>query len=475
MSPLNVRRYRAERLLRREFDRSRAAVLATVRARLRASGVSLDAGDLEACYAEAWQGLYATLLDGQEVANPGGWLALVTFRRAIDEHRARLRQHCAESPDELEGAIAGGRDLPGELDDRIRLRQLFEALRGRLSERELQAATLCYLQGLTRSEAAERMGVSEARVRKLMEGHGNGRPGVAGKVGALVATIRDGGWCEEQGSLMRGLAYGILDPEGDRYRLARIHRDECPACRAYVLSLRGLAAVLPPVPALLRWVLAATGTGGAGAGAAGGAGAHAGAGVGGGVGGQPPPVAGGPPPLAGATGAGAAGAGGGWALAGGGAAAKLAVGCLLAAGIGASCAALTLGPLAPAHSAGGGHHARRLAARSRSRGRERLVSPALGTRILARSPAPAPSRPSTVGSLTPVKRATHEFGLEQPPARFQSAATGTARSARSSGPASRSAASTGASASVSADRSSAAGSGQSDGGPSEAQREFGIG
>jgi hypothetical protein len=60
-------------------------------------------------------------------------------------------------------------------------------------------------------------------MRKLMDGQGTGRPGVAGKVGRLAETIRDGGWCEEQGSLMRGLAYGILDPDGDRYRLALIH------------------------------------------------------------------------------------------------------------------------------------------------------------------------------------------------------------------------------------------------------------
>ena len=68
----------------------------------------------------------------------------------------------------------------------MRLRQLFEGLRGRLDAREREAAALCYLQGLSRSEAAARMGVSEARMRKLMEGRGPGRPGVAGKVGALV-------------------------------------------------------------------------------------------------------------------------------------------------------------------------------------------------------------------------------------------------------------------------------------------------
>ena len=37
-------------------------------------------------------GLYTTMLAGDtEIANPAGWLALVTYRRAIDEHRARLR------------------------------------------------------------------------------------------------------------------------------------------------------------------------------------------------------------------------------------------------------------------------------------------------------------------------------------------------------------------------------------------------
>src|SRR5580692_5688046 len=95
MSPLPLRRYRAERLLREEFDRRRAEVLAVVRSRLRAKGVQLDGGDLEACYAQAWQGLYSALLAGREVANPTGWLTVVTFRRAIDEHRSRSRRLAA--------------------------------------------------------------------------------------------------------------------------------------------------------------------------------------------------------------------------------------------------------------------------------------------------------------------------------------------------------------------------------------------
>ena len=72
MSPLTLRRYRAERLLREEFEALQGRVLARGAGRLAGSGVSLDQSDLEACYAQAWQGLYAAMLDGQEIANPRG-------------------------------------------------------------------------------------------------------------------------------------------------------------------------------------------------------------------------------------------------------------------------------------------------------------------------------------------------------------------------------------------------------------------
>ncbi len=241
-------RYRAERLLRKDFAGLRKKVLTIVRGQLRAKGVALDPADLEASYAQAWHGLYATVLEGEQVENPSAWLVLVTFRRAIDEYRSAGRA----------GVLDGGKnssypsrfdatrtDLASELDDRARLRHVFEALRSRLSAREREAASLCYLQGLSRAEAAERMGVSEARMRKLMEGAGAGRPGVAGKMGELLETIKAGGWCEQQSSLMRAYAFGILDPGGERHALAVAHCRECPACRAHVASLRGLASVLP--------------------------------------------------------------------------------------------------------------------------------------------------------------------------------------------------------------------------------------
>ncbi len=359
MSPLPLRRYRAERLLREEFGGRREEVLAIVRSRLRAQGLRLDVGDLEGCYAQAWQGLYAALLAGREVANPVGWLTVVTYRRAIDEHRSRTRAPACAAGGSMDQrgaslqASAPERDLAAELDDRARLRQLFEGLRGQLTSRECEAASLCYLQGLSRSEAATRMGIGETAMRKLMEGRGSGRPGVAGKVGDLLRAIRGGEWCEQQASLMRGLAFGLLDPDGERYRLARIHQRECPACRAYVLSLRGLAAVLPPLA--LPWGFGVGAGAGAGAGTGGGAGAGAGAGTAAGAGASGTGV--------GVGSAAGGGAGTGFGIGAGAGGAKLAVSCVLALSVG--CVAIVGLPRRSAGATHGrGSHATVLAARA---------------------------------------------------------------------------------------------------------------
>jgi RNA polymerase sigma factor (sigma-70 family) len=495
-----LHRFRAERLLREEFEALRAGVTAGVAARLRAAGVQLDSRDLEACYAAAWHGLYAAVLDGQEIASPAGWLALVTYRRAIDEHRARRRIEYAPLDDHSEYAgaradqalrmfatamatVVDRRDLAAELDDRIRLRQLLEALRARLSSREREAATLCYLHGLTRAQAAARMGISRSRMRKLMEGQGNARPGVSAKLGVLVQTIDAGRWCEEQGSLMRGFAFGILDPQGERYGLARAHHAACSSCRAYVLSLRGLAAVLPPVPAMLHAALGAGATAGAGGGAAAGlgsgSGAASGAGAGAGAGAAVPASSGaGGAALSASGAAGAGAAGGGWWLAGGPVGAKLAVGCLLALGVGAGCVALE-GKSHDARSAMHARHARARASHDRqgapgideqARARGALANDALAARRLAHAPAPI-GHPTAVAASA---RASREFGPEQ-----RTAATVQARAAGSSGRSSlaRAATANPARARVAPAASGAATSSASAGssGVPAAQREFAPG
>jgi RNA polymerase sigma factor (sigma-70 family) len=324
MSPATLRHYRAQRLLQRDFRALRVGVLATVSARLRTAGAELDSSELDACYATAWQGLYAAALGGEEIANPRAWLVLVTYRRAIEELRAARRR---DEP--LDHDASFERDLDVELDERDRLRSLLQGMRARLDVREREAAALCYLHGYSRGEAARLMGLSETRMRKLMEGN-KGRAGVSAKVAELAETIRQGGFCEQQGSLMRALAFGVLDPAGERYTLAVAHRRDCPACRRYVATLRGAAVVLPPVLTLPA---------GAARGLAGlaGLGHHVAAG----------PASASIPSLgaSAATGGGGA-AGGGWAL--GGAGAKLAAGCLLAVGIGAGCVVIEQ-PGGPGH------------------------------------------------------------------------------------------------------------------------------
>ncbi len=418
MSPLLLRRYRADRLLRDEFEALRGRVIGTVQARLLGAGASLDRSDLEAAYAVAWHGLHAAVLEGQQIVNPAGWLAVVTHRRALDEHRARrgavpVPLLDGQGPGVVAAAAACERDLVDELDDRARLRALLEGLRSRLSERERQAAALCYLQGLSRLEAAAQMGVSESRMRKLMEGAGKGLRGVAAKVGALVQAIAGGEWCEEQGSLMRGLAFGILDPQGDRYRLALSHSDACPACRAYVLSLRGLAAALPPVPALLHTVLAAGAGGGASALAwSGSAGGGAGAGGSAGVTSVQLGSSMGAGTISASGAAGAGAAGGGWWLAGG-MGAKLAAGCLLALGVGAGCAALEGSP-----RRGDGHpHGRSRAGAGLHRSAPAPASGLAAVRAGAwgtTASTPQPMRSASTAKVSAVAGASREFGPERP-------------------------------------------------------------
>jgi DNA-directed RNA polymerase specialized sigma24 family protein len=447
--------------------------------RLRAAGVHLDAGDVDACYASAWHGLYAAMLDGRQIESPAAWLTLVTYRRAIDEHRARGRIECAPLDDREDASGVGRgvssrafsataltaaqrRDMATDLDDRIKIGQLLEALRARLSSREREAAALCYLHGLSRADAAAQMGISEARMRKLMEGRGSARPGVCAKLGKLAETIAAGRWCEEQGSLMRGFAYGILDPRGERYRLARAHHTACPSCRAYVLSLRGLAAVLPPVPAMLHLVLgagagAAVGAaGGAGSGAASGAGAGASVPAGSGAGGAALSASG----AAGAAGAGAAG--GGWWLAGGPLGAKLAVGCLLALGVGAGCVALE-GRTHNGHDASHAHHARASAKRHGSSASERLAHGQVALTAVTPAAAAAAQAPAQgarrLTGATNSARAAREFGPEQ-----------AGRSEVSSAQAPAAVASTASAGSVSGKSAAAAPTSVSRGGPGASAR-----
>jgi DNA-directed RNA polymerase specialized sigma24 family protein len=260
----------AVRIVESEYEDAKAEVIRTVVAKLANAGVELPDLDLEGFYNAAWQVLFLKLREGEEIENRKGFLVTVTYRLALSEYRGTHREHPLDLP--ALDQIAVETDHDAQIHTAKQLSELKAALRLKLSERELQAATLCYFQGYSRPEAAKVLGVTPRRMEKIMDR-------VSRKVKELAGTIRADRWCDEVDSLIRAYAAGILASDSPRYELARQHLDECSACRRKVLLLRGLLVVGPPFPlaALLAGSLA-----GAGGGAAAGSGGTSSAASGGG-------------------------------------------------------------------------------------------------------------------------------------------------------------------------------------------------
>lgn len=286
---------RAQKVLEGDYERLHQTTLSALSNKLRGQGVHFDRADLDGFYNQAWHALYAKLADGDTIDNTGAFLTQVAYFRAIDEYRKLHPDRRAEIEDA--GDLAGVEvDVDAQLDDAHQLREFLAGLKSRLDEREARAAALCYVHGYSRPEAAKIIGVSASRMEKLMDR-------VSKVVRSLTAEIDSGQWCESQRSLMTAYAVNVLDTEGERYKLAVVHLQDCPGCRAYVRRLRGISGVVPPI--LLPWgilgipaahVVGQAAHGGAGSlaaspgGASSGSSAAAGSGSGGGgAGGVPKP------------------------------------------------------------------------------------------------------------------------------------------------------------------------------------------
>jgi RNA polymerase sigma factor (sigma-70 family) len=230
---------RVQDQLERDYEEMRSSVMRSMRSHLRRRGLQFDELDLEGFYNTAWHALHSRLAAGEEMENPGGFLVAVACRRAIDDWRRterRLRRDV--SVDVNERGVDP--DFAKLLDDRRLLREFTEGLREKLSERECQVATLCYIMDYTRPEAAEALGIPEERIQKIMDG-------ATPKIGEFVAIIEGDGWCTEHKSMMNAYARNWLDEEGERYEFARRHLEDCPGCRLYVRAKQGLAELIPPV------------------------------------------------------------------------------------------------------------------------------------------------------------------------------------------------------------------------------------
>lgn len=114
------------------------------------------------------QGLaeYARAVErGTEIANPGGWVVRIAYRRAIDELRREVHEENGDAVDA--GAIGTGPGSPTEEEalGRLEAEQVRRAV-PTLSLEQRQALSLCFFEELTTREAASALGCSEPTFRR---------------------------------------------------------------------------------------------------------------------------------------------------------------------------------------------------------------------------------------------------------------------------------------------------------------------
>jgi len=229
----------ADRVSNEHYGSLESEVVAVVRRRLLARKMHLDQADLEGAYCQAWHGVCEEIKRGTKIGNLTGMLVEITWRRAVDAYRESRPAQRADVDIDTHGVEA---DLDQQLDDQEKLQRFIKRLKGRLSQQECQAVGLCLIHGYTRPEARKLLGIKdEARMQKLMDG-------ATKKIGVIVASISARGCGDDEWSrLMRDYALGLLAEDDRDYPRAIDHIKGCTACHRYVMGLRGLAAVIPPI------------------------------------------------------------------------------------------------------------------------------------------------------------------------------------------------------------------------------------
>ena len=232
-------RQRAEWTAQAHYRSLEKEVVGVVGRRLSARNMRLDSSDLEEAYCLAWHGVYEEIRRGTEIANLTGMLVEITWRRAVDAYRDLQTGQHADVDIDAHGVEV---DLDEQLDDQQKLQRFIKRLKRRLSRQECQAVSLCLIHGYSRPEARELLGIEdEERMQKLMDR-------AMRKIGRIVAGI-DARGCggDEWACMLRAYALGLLGEDERDHRRAREHIDECGSCRRYVMGLRGLVAIVPPV------------------------------------------------------------------------------------------------------------------------------------------------------------------------------------------------------------------------------------
>jgi len=106
---------RFERVIAEHYESLKPEVLATVRGKLAVDSLHPDPSDLDAAYNAAWHALYErSRRHEDEVSNLGGWLATITYRRAIDDVRsARMKYRAPVAFGESISQLGNELDIDG--------------------------------------------------------------------------------------------------------------------------------------------------------------------------------------------------------------------------------------------------------------------------------------------------------------------------------------------------------------------------
>jgi RNA polymerase sigma factor (sigma-70 family) len=226
------------------YDQHRRYVLAVLARRCR----WLADDEREALLHDAWAILLEKERSGaldvaaMAPAQVRAYLTQTAVNRALDEsRRARMRDEPLAEGDRA--PAAPGTALDEVVDADVEAGRIREIL-GELSARQQTIVKLRFFFDRSPGEIQQLLGVTERAYRRDLER-------ALAVVGERFALVRDGGFCESRGSLIRAFVAGIAGP--NRARKAREHLASCPACRHYALELRaatGRVAALAPMPVL---------------------------------------------------------------------------------------------------------------------------------------------------------------------------------------------------------------------------------
>lgn len=215
-----------------QYLRHRKEVMALLRSRF---GAALNDADREDLYHEAWAGVVESRRKGRPLADQGGLLKTIAWRRARD----RIRNRSAEPSDPIEGAVALALDRSPAPEEQVEQRLQADVCRRvieSLSERQCTVLKLrCELE-LTPAEIQSVTGLGQKAYEKHLT---KGLKAFA----AAFGEYESGGMRERHRELLLACQAGTAT-DAEREMARRLVESD-PSVKAMLREIRGAAALLP--------------------------------------------------------------------------------------------------------------------------------------------------------------------------------------------------------------------------------------